>query len=478
MTTRSFWCLGWLLAMGAAHASAAQPTKARPPNIIVILADDLGYKDIGAHGGTLVKTPHIDSLALNGVRCSNAYVTGPVCAPTRAGLLTGRYQQRFGLEFNPQPSGPASDLGLPLSELTLAEALKKQGYHTGMVGKWHLGGGRGLRPPERGFDEYFGFLQGAHHYLRPQDEAEFRDKSLTSYVSGVLRGLQAVDEKDYLTDAFTREALAFIDRNASQPFFLYLPYNAVHSPLEAPAKYRDRVAGVGPPRRKLYAAMLTALDDGVGAVLGKLRERQLFENTLVFFLSDNGGSPQPYNTTDNGPLSGKKGELLEGGIRVPFLVQWKGKLPAGAVYEHPVVSLDIFATAMAVAGGALPTDRVYDGVNLIPYLTGQRGDPPHVTLFWRYGQSLALRHGPWKLHKTDDYPAQLYDLRSDIGETTDLAQRLPDRVKELEAELQCWNDQLVQPLWGSMPPHERNLDWLFDVSGDPRLQHQPAKNEP
>jgi len=257
-----------------------------------------------------------------------------------------------------------------------------------------------------------------------------------------------------------------------------LTYNAVHSPIQGNDKNLDRVAGIGHPRRKLYASMLTSLDDGVGQVMASLREKKLDENTLVFFVSDNGGSPQPYNTTDNRPFSGKKGELLEGGIHVPYFVHWTGALPAGSFYQQPVISLDIFPTALAAAGGTLSKDRVYDGVNLLPFLSGKDKAAPHDALYWRYGENLAIRQGPWKLHKTGKYPAQLYDLTADVGETTDLSQQQAARVKELEASLARWNAQLIEPLWGPMPPHERNYDWLYDVQQDPRLLPSAANPAP
>ena len=478
MRDRWRWLLVVVVLTGgkARPACAAAAAPERPPNVIVILADDLGFGDLSLHGSKDTKTPNIDSLARHGVRCTNGYVSCPVCAPSRAGLLTGRYQQRFGLEFNPGPGTTAGELGLPRSELTLAQALKDRGYATGMVGKWHLGGTPGLRPTERGFDEFFGFLEGAHAYVPSTDPAVLTNPSRTvPLVSALFRGIEPVRETEYLTDAFTREAVAFIDRHREQPFFLYLPFNAVHSPLEASQKYLDRVAGVGPPRRKIYAAMLTALDDGVGAVLSKLRAVGREEDTLIFFLGDNGGAPQPYNMTDNRPHSGKKGELLEGGIHVPFLMQWKGTLPAGSVYANPVIALDIFATATAVTGGAPAGGNARDGVNLIPFLTGKDPGIPHQTLFWRYGDVLALRQGPWKLHKSESYPAQLYNLDSDIGETTDLAAQKPELVNALEAELAGWNAQLSKPLWEPQPLRGRTNDWLYDVLSDPRLLPNAVK---
>jgi arylsulfatase A-like enzyme/predicted dienelactone hydrolase len=470
-----------LLGVAPGVRSAAQPTPtttpspaARRPNILVIVADDLGYGDLGIHGSPDLKTPNLDALARGGVRCTNGYASCPVCAPTRAGIMTGRYQQRFGLEFNPGPGTTAGEPGLPLTEITLAEALRDRGYATGMVGKWHLGGAKGLRPPERGFQEFFGFLEGAHSYVPPTDPALVADaRPVIPFQRAIWRGLAPVREDEYLTDAFTREALAFIDtpRGEGRPFFLYLTYNAVHSPLQAHPGNLDRVgvAGIGPPRRQLYASMLAALDDGIGRILARLRERQLDRDTLVFFVSDNGGAPQPYNTTDNTPFSGKKGELLEGGIHIPYFVRWTGILPEGSVYTRPVISLDIFATALAAAGGELPRDRTYDGVNLVPFLNGKDPAPPHDALYWRYGEALAIRQGPWKLHKTGKYPGQLYDLESDVGETIDVSRRHPDLVRDLESALARWNAGLREPLWPTMPPHERSYDWLYEVQQDPRL---------
>jgi arylsulfatase A-like enzyme/CubicO group peptidase (beta-lactamase class C family) len=455
---------------GAARSPAQTPTPRRP-NVIVIVADDLGYGDLSLHGSPDLKTPSIDALARSGVRCVNGYVSCPVCAPTRAGIMTGRYQQRFGLEFNPGPGTTAGESGLPRDEITLAEALKKQGYATGMVGKWHLGGAPGLRPPERGFEHYFGFLEGAHAYVPPTDPTVIADpRPIVPYQRAIWRGLEPARETEYLTHAFTREALAFIDTPRDRPFFLYLTYNAVHSPLQGDKDNLDRVEGVGHPRRKLYASMLTALDDGVGKLMARLREKGLEQNTLVFFVSDNGGAPQPYNTTNNRPFSGKKGELLEGGIHIPYFVRWTGTLPAGATYSQPVITLDIYATAVAMAGGVLPGDRVYDGVNLVPFLSGSDRSAPHDALYWRYGEYLAIRKGPWKLHKTGNYPGQLYDLDADVGETTDLSRSQPARTQELESALARWNAQLRAPLWGAAPPHERNIDWLYEVMQDPRLR--------
>jgi arylsulfatase A-like enzyme len=273
---------GAALSLPAAHAQSAD-RPAHRPNIVVILADDLGYAGMSCQGCKDIPTPHIDSLAAAGVRCTSGYVSCPVCSPTRAGLMTGRYQQRFGHEFNPGPAQQAGvDFGLPLDQKTIADYLKTAGYTTGITGKWHLGFEEAYNPLHRGFDEYFGFLGGAHKYLNPSAPPG----------APILRGLKPVDEKEYLTDAFTREAVAFIDRHAKEPFFLYLPYNAVHAPLQTPEKYLDRFKNIEDPKRRKHAAMVSAMDDGVGAVIEKLQATGLEDNTLIFFLSDNGG-PTP-----------------------------------------------------------------------------------------------------------------------------------------------------------------------------------------
>ncbi len=426
------------LLAAAVFAVPAARAADRKPNVILIVADDLGYADLGCHGGKEIPTPNIDSLAKNGVRCTNGYVSCPVCSPTRAGLVTGRYQQRFGHEFNPGPPATASkEFGLPLTEVTLANRLKGAGYATVMVGKWHLGYEPKFHPMKRGFDEFFGFPGGAHHYLNAKAAPD----------NPILRGTEAVDEKEYLTDAFTREAVAAIDKHHKHPFFLYLTYNAVHAPMQATKKYLDRFEKIADEKRRTYAAMLSAMDDGVGAVLDKVRQTGVEDNTLIFFVSDNGGPP-PANASRNDPLRERKGTTYEGGVRVPFLVQWKGKLPAGKTYDHPVIALDIHPTAAAAAGAKLAADAKLDGVDLLPYLTGSNEKRPHETLYWRFGERTAVRHGNWKLVKNGLGEAQLFDLVNDIGEKKDLASEKPEKAKELAALYAKWNSELAKPLWG------------------------------
>jgi arylsulfatase A-like enzyme len=417
---------------------AAASSGRRPPNILLIVSDDQGYAEMGVQGCKDIPTPTLDSIAKNGVRFTNGYVSCPVCSPTRAGLMTGRYQQRFGHEFNPGPAEQAdSSFGLPLNEVTVANRLKSLGYATGMVGKWHLGYKPEFHPQKRGFDKFYGFLAGSHPYL----PAPGRKGGL------ILRGTEPVDDPPYLTEAFASEAVAFIERHQNEPFFLYLPLNAVHSPLQSTEKYLSRLAAISDPKRRTFAAMLSAMDDAIAQVLGRLRESKLEENTLIFFISDNGG-PTEQTSSCNSPLRGHKGQVLEGGIRVPFMVQWKGHLPAGKVYEQPVISLDIHPTAIAAAGGKIGADAKLDGVNLIPYLTGENKNLPHDRLFWRFAQQWAIRMGDWKLEKGPERGApELFNLAGDIGEKDNLASSQPEKVKELQAAYDTWNSQLIQPLW-------------------------------
>ena len=429
----------WAAALAAAIGGQASAENAPArPNIVLIVGDDMGYADIGVHGCKDIPTPHIDSLAKNGVRCTSGYVSGPYCSPTRAGLLTGRYQQRFGHEFNPGPS-PTGEVGLPVDQVTLADRLKQAGYKTGMVGKWHLGNVEKFHPLNRGFQEFYGFLGGAHSYFVSDN------RGTKGQVNAVLRGFEPVQEPEYLTDAFAREAVAFIDRHQKQPFFLYLTFNAVHTPMHATDKYLAQFKDVTDEKRRTYCAMMSAMDDAIGAVLAKLDEARLTENTLVMFVSDNGG-PQPANASSNAPLRGNKATTWEGGIRVPYLIQWKGKLRSGLTFDQPVIQLDMHATALAAAGAKIPGEL--DGVNLLPHLTGEKTSPPHEALYWRFGPQFAIRMGNYKLVKATgiDQP-QLFDLAADIGETQDLSGAKPEVVKDLTARYEEWNKTLDKPRW-------------------------------
>jgi arylsulfatase A-like enzyme len=434
---------------------AADPPKSdvRKPNILVIVADDLGYGDIGVHGGKDVPTPNIDALAAAGVRCTNGYVSAPYCSPSRAGFLTGRYQTRFGHEFNPHV-GDDKKLGLPLDQRTIADRLRGAGYATGLIGKWHQGFSAAHHPQARGFDDYYGFLVGGHNYLLHKD-AEAKFGSAYSH-DMIYRGRELQKLDGYTTDLFTDEALAFMDRHAGKPWFLYLAYNAVHTPLEVLEKYGARVpASVTNPERRGYLSLLVGLDDAVGRVTTHLRKTGRDKDTLIVFFSDNGGSGRKpflaYNTAVNTPLRGDKGQTLEGGIRVPFFVSWPGKVPAGKSYDRPVIALDVAPTACAVAGAQ--ADAGLDGANIMPYLTGEMTGEPHESLYWRFGPQKAVRKGRWKLVDWRDFETkknsgwQLYDLAKDVGEKDDLAAAQPKLVAELSAAWDAWNKGNIAPLW-------------------------------
>ncbi|WP_345318958.1 sulfatase [Novipirellula rosea] len=451
------------------------------PNIIILLADDLGYGELRCQGNPQIPTPHIDSIAANGVRFTDGYVAGPNCSPSRAGLLTGRIPTRFGYEFN--PTGALNErpgFGLPAAEVTIAETLQNSGYTTGLIGKWHQGGTADYHPLRHGFDEFFGFTHEGHYFVPPPHEGVttmLRRKTLPGGLTGrwvgnkgliytdhmggnepdydannpIIRGGQPVAETEYLTDALTREAVDFIDRHDDKPFFLYLAYNAVHSPLQGADAYMKRFSHIKDIHRRIFAAMLANMDDSVGAVLKQLRASGLEENTIVFFLSDNGG-PTRELTSSNLPLRGSKGQMYEGGLRVPFMMQWKGTVPSGQIYEKPVSSFDIYATAAANSEGVTAPKQV-EGVDLIPFVTGKDSGIPHETLFWRQGGKTAIRHGDWKLVRMGGQKSagkakwELYDLAKDIAEETNLAESNPERLTELVKLWEKLNGEMVEPLF-------------------------------
>ena len=451
-----FTVAGWFFAISPAARAAEAP--GRRPNIVLIVADDLGYADLGVQGCRDIPTPNIDSIARGGVRCTSGYVTAPVCSPSRAALMTGRYQQRFGHEFNPRyPKRLPDEFGLSLQETTIAQRLGDAGYATGMFGKWHLGFGRKFNPVNRGFVDFYGFLGGSHSYLIASDQGQ---KASDPHF-GVFRGTRPEDMNEYATDAYAREAVKFIRRHADEPFFLYLPFNAVHTPLQAPAQYVRRFRAIRDPRRRTYAAMVAAMDDAVGTVLDALRSRGLESQTLVFFLSDNGGTAA--NASDNGPLRGHKGTTWEGGVRVPFFVRWDGHLPAGQVYDRPVAQIDVLPTALAAAGESVDPGWKLDGVNLLPFLRGDERGEPHEALFWRFGRQSAVRVGDWKLVRARVGPVrkggavavtgpQLFNVAGDVGETNDLAASEPEKVAALQAAWDRWNAELAPPAWRGPDP--------------------------
>lgn len=419
----------------------------RAPNAVVILADDLGYADVGFQGLQDFATPNIDALAAAGIRFTNGYVSHPYCSPSRAGLLTGRYQHRFGHVHNPKFRAGE---GLPLSESLLPEVLSDQGYVSALVGKWHLGDGPEYHPLQRGFDEFFGFLGGGHDYF------ESTDRDAREYLIPLEANGEELPVEGYLTDQLTDAALDFVRRNTAQPFFLYLAYNAPHGPLQAPPEHLDRVDSIADTRRRTYAAMVTALDDGVGRLVSLLGDLDLTNDTLVFFLSDNGG-PTPANASDNTPLRATKGTVYEGGVRVPFVVSWPGQLAEGESYDPPVSALDIFPTLVAVAGGE-PAEGL-DGVDLLPFLTGAESGAPHERLFWHTdaGDQHAVRQAGYKLVRVLDREAELYAINTDISEESDIGRDEDTSVGELMQAMETWRSAHPAPAWpgtrGDRPVH-------------------------
>jgi arylsulfatase A-like enzyme len=413
------------------------------PNILVIVGDDMGYGDVGFHGCKDIPTPHLDALAASGVKFTSGYVTGPYCSPTRAGLLTGRYQNRFGHEFN-----PSGENGLPVGEKTLADKLRTAGYRTALIGKWHLGNRDEMLPQKRGFDEFFGFLGGAHSYFESR---------------GFLRNTTPISEMDYSTDAFGREACDFIQRHREKPWFLYLAFNAVHTPMDATEDRLKKFAAVSDARRQKYNAMMSAMDDAIGSVLEKLSQTGQRDNTLVMFFSDNGGPTMvgvTVNGSHNGPLRGSKRTTLEGGIRVPFVVSWPSQIKP-STFDKPAIQLDLHATALAAAGATNSSDQAVEGVDLVPFLKGEKANAPHDALYWRFGTQMAIRAGSWKLVRYDmnadtqtgnlqpPTDSKLYNLAEDIHEDHDLASKYPEKVVELQSKWDDWNKGNRPPLWGA-----------------------------
>ncbi|MEZ6133984.1 MAG: sulfatase [Pirellulaceae bacterium] len=473
-------CLVTLLAQVASGQSLTGET--RQPNIVLLVADDLGYGELGCQGNPQIPTPFIDALALDGVRCTQAYVTAPNCSPSRAGLFTGRTPTRFGYEFNPIGArNEAPGVGLPTAEITIAEALQDAGYTTGLIGKWHLGGAAEFHPQRHGFDEFFGFMHEGHYFAPPPWDglvSILRRRSLplgaqqrfqvnasliyTSHMghnepdydanNPLIRGGQPISESEYLTDALAREACSFIERYRATPFFLCVTFNAVHSPMQAKQETLAEFSHVEDMHRRIFAAMLSDLDTAVGSITAKLDAEQLSRDTLVIFMSDNGG-PTKELTSSNGPLRGGKGSMYEGGLRVPFIVRWPGQLPQDRVVHQVVSTLDVAPTVLKLAGTQLAE---LEGRNLLPLMQNVNAGHAARTLFWRQGSRRALRHGPWKIVSNDPSPKivdgdtskwELYNIDSDVGETHNLAHSQPAKVQELSQIWSEMNGEMLAPLF-------------------------------
>jgi arylsulfatase A-like enzyme len=434
-----------------APVSTVMASRARP-NIVLILSDDQGWSDVGFNGCREIPTPKLDELARSGVVFDSGYASHPYCSPSRAGLLTGRYQQRFGHECNPGAMGEDMNAGLPLSETLLSKLLKDHGYRSAAIGKWHLGDAPEFWPIQRGFDEWFGFSGGGMSYWGTVGKKDPR--------RGVLRNGEIVPQTEltHLTDDFSAEAVRFVERNRDRPFFLYLAYNAPHAPDHATRAHLKKTEHIEYGGRAVYGAMVAAMDEGIGRVTDKLKELDLYDNTLIFFYSDNGGRGEH---AVNFPFRGHKGMLFEGGIRVPFCVSWPHAIQGARHYAQPISALDIFPTALAAAGIETPASLQLDGVNLLPYLQGKNTGTPHQTLFWRYACTknlfgYAVRDGHDKLVYSV-YKARhlLFDINADPWERDDRAARDPATVRRLMALYENWCRGMVEPKW--LDPHGPNV---------------------
>ena len=400
------------------------------PNIVIILTDDQGYADVSynPHSPPEVRTPNIDDLAHSSVICTQGYTSGHVCSTTRAGLMTGRYQQRFGI----YTAGEGGS-GVPLDEVFIPQRLKPAGYVSGALGKWHLGLTEEYHAMNRGFDEFYGFMgRGAHPYFDHSDMDH-----------PIYRGLKPIKEEGYLTTRITEEAVSFINRHKEEPFFLYVAYNAVHSPPEAPDEDIKNVTGN--KKRDTLMAMIKHLDLGVGEIVSSLKKHNIFDNTLLIFLTDNGGSKTM--SANNAPLRGFKQMDYEGGVHVPFVVSWPAQLKGGKKCEVPMWSIDLFATALDAAGLPMPKGKALDGKSILPALKGET-EKLHDEFYWSSAGEKgkwAIRSGNWKL-VAEKKRIELYNLKKDLSETTDLAAKYPKVVSELTAKYNAWLDEMADPM--------------------------------
>ena len=477
----------------------------RPPNIVLIVADDLGINDLTAEGhgsgvaGRLVPTPNIDAISHEGADFTVAYAANATCSPSRAALMTGRYPQRFGFEFTAVPGQlakyvprysdqrrphptiyhaelqsrvpPMAEMGVPGSELTIAEVLKARGYHTVHLGKWHLGEMKGMRPEDQGFDESLGFMAGASKYEPDTAGPDARlpgdplDRLLWMGLGDAVQfnGSKPFHAGKYMTDYLSEQAVAAIKANRNRPFFIYLAYNAPHTPFQATQSDYNALGSIKDHRTRVYGAMIRALDRGVGEVMASLKVEGLDRNTLVIFTNDNGGAWYAGLPNINKPYRGWKGTFFEGGIRVPFFVRWPARVAPGQRLSMPVQFIDVFPTLASAVGAALPRGRKIDGIDLLPFMTGQ-GKPASRSLFWRSGSYEAVRDGDWKLQVSWNPPRiWLFDLASDPTELRNLSGSRPDVVNSLRAKLAAHDSEMAKPLWPALLEEPIRIDVPADA---------------
>ncbi|WP_016953864.1 sulfatase [Catenovulum agarivorans] len=435
--------LAWLFVLSFIGCAQAQ----QKPNIVVILADDLGYRDVGFTGAKDIKTPNIDKLAHNGVIFNNGYVTHPYCGPSRAGLLTGRHQARFGMENNVSYSPDDKHMGLPLTEKTFAKRLQEVGYKTAIFGKWHLGGAPHFQPNKRGFDYFYGFLDGGHQYMPGEVHI-----GTDGYWLPIMRNTGVAEFDEYLTTALSKDAVKFIEQAQDNPFMIYMSYNAPHTPLQAPEKTIAKYKHIQDKERRIYAAMIDEMDQGIGLLVDALKRTNQLENTLIFFLSDNGGVyPEEWLPTfdwsDNSPFRRGKVALLEGGIHVPFIAHWPAKIKQGFEFDGLVSALDIAATSVAIAG-ADASDGLLEGVNLEPYMTQQKTDSPHQALYWRLEEAdhiwaVRTESAKYMNQPLPNVGRSFFDMVNDPYEQNNIVDQEPQQQAELAKLWNQWNSKNI-----------------------------------
>lgn len=429
------------------------------PNFIIILADDLGYGDVGFTGSTQIKTPHIDALAKSGVTFTQGYVSAPVCGPSRAGLMTGRNQVNFGFDNNPivdLPQFKHDFVGLPVNEKTMADRLADLGYVNGLIGKWHLGEAEHFHPTKRGFHEFWGYLGGGHNYFPNKPNGK-------PYPNKIISNFKKPQPITYITDDKGDECVDFIRRHKNEPFFLYASFNAPHAPMQATKEDLKLFSHIKDKKRRTYCAMVHRLDVNVGRIVKELKKQKVYKNTVIVFFSDNGG-PCDQNASLNAPLNGQKGILLEGGIRVPFVMTYPKGLKAGSEYHNPISALDLTPTFVAMAGGEIPKKAKLDGVNIYPYLKGEVAGKPHDNMMWRFTISAGIREGDWKLVRLPDRLPMLYDLSKDISEQNNVADENKERVEKMLKKLGDWDVSRPQVLYLEGNKWRRNQVDLYDVN--------------
>jgi len=426
------------------------------PNFIIILADDLGYGDVGFTGSTQIKTPHIDALAKSGITFTQGYVSAPVCGPSRAGLMTGRNQVNFGFDNNPIVDLPQFDenfVGIPLEEKTIADRLADLGYVNGLVGKWHLGEADHFHPTKRGFHEFWGYLGGGHNYFPSKPNGK-------RYPNKIISNYKKPQPITYITDDKGDECVDFIQKHKDEAFFLYASFNAPHAPMQATEADLQLYSHIKDEKRRTYSAMVHRLDVNIGRIMEELKAQNLYENTVVVFLSDNGG-PCNHNASINAPLNGQKGILLEGGIRVPFVMSYPAQLKSG-YYNKPISALDLTPTFVALAGGETKPKDKLDGVNIYPYIMNQVAGNPHDTMMWRFTISAGIRKGNWKLVRLPDRLPLLFNLDNDVSEQHNVASEHWDLVESMLKELGDWDVSCPQVLYLEGNRWRRNQVDLYD----------------